>query len=180
MRTKLSIAFILALSLLVSACASRTVETQAGADGADGTTGSGADGTGSDSNTLGGSSIDSASISGSGSAIDPLTQRTVYFEYDSSTLSDEARLIIEAHAAYISDNPGLNVSLAGHADERGSREYNLALGERRSKSVEQLMNGLGVDGARMQVVSFGEEAPAVEGSNEAAWSQNRRVEIEYQ
>ena len=102
-----------------------------------------------------------------------------YFEYDSSTLDPESQRVAEAHAVYLADNPGVNVVLEGHADERGTREYNLALGESRAKTVARLVEVLGVDGYRVQTVSYGEERPAALGSDESAWSLNRRVEILY-
>lgn len=108
-----------------------------------------------------------------------LATRTVYFDYDSSDIRDEYRDVVAAHAEYLAANPDLNVSLEGHADERGSREYNLALGERRALSVKQQMMVLGARSDQIRVTSYGEERPAVEGTGESVWSQNRRVEILY-
>lgn len=109
----------------------------------------------------------------------PLSKRTVYFEYDSSEIRDDARPIIEAHAAYLAQRPAASITLEGHADERGSREYNLALGERRAKAVQQLMQLKGAAIRQIEVVSFGEERPVSAGHDDAAWSQNRRVELIY-
>ncbi len=109
-----------------------------------------------------------------------LVNRIVYFDYDQSEISDEARGIITAHAAYLASRPGMRVILEGHTDERGSREYNIGLGERRSQAVRRLMLFQGVTDDQIETVSFGEERPAAEGSDEHAWSQNRRVEILYQ
>jgi len=108
-----------------------------------------------------------------------LATRTIYFDYDSSEIRDEFRNVVTAHAEYLAANPDLTVSLEGHADERGSREYNLALGERRAMSVKQQMMVLGVRSDQIRVTSYGEERPAVEGTGEEVWSQNRRVEILY-
>lgn len=108
-----------------------------------------------------------------------LSNRTIYFDYDSSDIRSEYRDVVAAHAEYLADNPNLTVSLEGHADERGSREYNLALGERRALSVKQQMTLLGADSEQIRVTSYGEERPAVEGTGEGVWSQNRRVEILY-
>lgn len=108
-----------------------------------------------------------------------LSRRTVYFEFDSSEIGGEARGIIEAHAAYLAGNRGASVTLEGHADERGTREYNLALGERRGESVRRLMTLLGASSPQLSVVSYGEERPAVDGHDESAWRFNRRVEIVY-
>lgn len=108
-----------------------------------------------------------------------LATRTIYFDYDSSEIRKEFRDVVAAHAEYLAANPDLNVSLEGHADERGSREYNLALGERRALSVKQMMTVLGARSDQIRVTSYGEERPAVEGTGEEVWSQNRRVEILY-
>jgi peptidoglycan-associated lipoprotein len=103
----------------------------------------------------------------------------MYFGFDQSTLSPENQKIVEGHAAYLKNNSNRLLVLEGHADERGSREYNMALGERRAKSVEELLALLGVNTQQISVVSYGEESPANEGHDEAAWSKNRRVEFKY-
>ena len=108
-----------------------------------------------------------------------LAKKRVHFAFDSSEIDDESRRIIEAHASYLADNPRIKVRLEGHCDERGTREYNLALGERRAKAVQRVMSVLGIDKSRIKVVTFGEEKPLDEGHNESAWRQNRRVEIIY-
>jgi peptidoglycan-associated lipoprotein len=136
------------------------------------------------------SSSDSATTTATGSGSswsghpldDPsslLAKRVVYFEFDESVILDEDRPILEAHAQYLSQNPGAAVTLEGHTDERGTREYNLALGERRALSVRQFMSLLGASGQQLRTVSYGEERPAASGHNEEAWAQNRRVEILY-
>ena len=109
----------------------------------------------------------------------PLAVRTIYFEYDSSEIQPQFREAIEAHAALLVANPDAIMSLEGHADERGSREYNLALGERRSQAVKRQMSLLGVSSSQIRTTSYGEERPVTEGHDEFAWSQNRRVEIIY-
>ena len=109
----------------------------------------------------------------------PLSNRVVYFEYDSSSVRPEDQATLQAHAAYLADHPNVKVRLEGHTDERGSREYNLALGERRALSIRQILTLQGASVDQFQVTSFGEERPAVDGSGESAWSQNRRVEIVY-
>jgi peptidoglycan-associated lipoprotein len=109
----------------------------------------------------------------------PLSKRVVYFDFDRSDVHEEDRPIIEAHAGYLAAHPNAKVILEGHTDERGSREYNLALGERRSIAVRQMMTVLGVSPDQIQVVSYGEEKPAAEGHDEEAWRLNRRVEITY-
>lgn len=109
----------------------------------------------------------------------PLAQRLIYFEFDSSEVRSEFRPTISAHARYLSQNPEAVVTLEGHADERGSREYNLALGERRANAVRSLLLAEGAASAQIQTVSYGEEKPVAFGHDESAWSQNRRVEIVY-
>lgn len=109
----------------------------------------------------------------------PLSKRVIYFDYDSSDILDKYRGIIEAHAAYLASQPGASVDLEGHTDERGSREYNLALGERRALAVDRMMVLLGASDSQIRTVSYGEERPAAEGDDESAWRLNRRVEIIY-
>ena len=109
----------------------------------------------------------------------PLSVRTIYFEYDSSEISSDYRSTVEAHSLYLQQNPGTSVILEGHGDERGSREYNLALGERRAKAVKQQMLLLGANSNQIRLVSYGEERPASDGHDESSWQQNRRVEILY-
>jgi peptidoglycan-associated lipoprotein len=110
----------------------------------------------------------------------PLSKRRVMFDFDSSAIRDEYRPVLEAHARFMSGNKEARGILQGHADERGSREYNLALGQRRAESVLKALNLLGVPELQMEAVSFGEEKPIAEGHDEEAWQQNRRVEVLYQ
>lgn len=105
--------------------------------------------------------------------------RVVYFEYDSSDLSQEGQSIVFAHASILGQNQGWNIVLEGHADERGTREYNLALGQERAQAVADLLQVYNINLNRIQLVSYGEEEPAVLESNEEAWAKNRRVEILY-
>lgn len=108
-----------------------------------------------------------------------LSDRFVYFEFNKSDVRPEDRPVIEAHANYLQRNSGATLSLEGHADERGTREYNSALGERRAKAVRNLMSIQGGSGQQIRTVSWGEERPLDRGHDEAAWAQNRRVEIVY-
>lgn len=105
--------------------------------------------------------------------------RIVYFDYDRDDIKPEFRDLIAAHARFLRDNPQARVKLDGHADERGSREYNLALSERRAKAVLNQLLLAGVPEAQLSTAAFGEEYPAVKGHDEAAWSKNRRVEFTY-
>jgi peptidoglycan-associated lipoprotein len=109
----------------------------------------------------------------------PLANRIVYFEFDSSEIQEDDRLIIEAHGTYLAQNPDITVTLEGHTDERGSREYNLGLGERRANAVRRLIFLMGASEDQVEVVSYGEERPAVDGHDEEAWQLNRRVELIY-
>lgn len=103
--------------------------------------------------------------------------KPVYFAFDSSSLSAEAIATLQGNAQRISEVPNVIIQIAGNCDERGTQEYNLALGERRAQAVRQHLQSLGVPGERMVTISYGEENPAVPGSNEAAWAQNRRAEF---
>ncbi len=120
----------------------------------------------------------------SGDALDDpdsiLAVRVIYFEYDSSDIKDEFHSVISAHAAYLVDNSNAFLVLEGHADERGTREYNMALGERRANAVQNLLLLQGVSANQLEVVSYGEERPEVMGSDSDSWAQNRRVELRYQ
>ena len=109
-----------------------------------------------------------------------LSRRSVYFDFDSNLVKDEFRPLVTAHARYLQQNPGTKMRIEGHADERGSREYNIALGQRRSEAVKQMMQLLGARPDQIEPVSFGEEKPKAPGHDEAAWAENRRGDIVYQ
>ena len=108
-----------------------------------------------------------------------LAQRVIYFDLDRSDIKPEYMNVLNAHATLLRAYPNLRVRLEGHADERGSREYNVALSERRGYSVLDYMQVKGSSSNQMEVIGYGEEVPAVFGHNEAAWGKNRRVEIKY-
>lgn len=108
-----------------------------------------------------------------------LGARIFYFDFDSSSLHDADQDTLKAHAFYLSKNPSAHVQVNGHADERGTREYNMALGERRAKAVAAFLTSNGAKASQLEVVSYGKEKPAVDGHDEAAWAKNRRVELEY-
>ena len=113
------------------------------------------------------------------SATGPLSKRIIYFPYDSDEVLPEYQPIVTAHAEYLAAHGGQSAVLEGHADERGSSEYNIALAERRAKSVAKNLRLQGVEESQLRVLSYGEEKPAAEGHEETAWGQNRRVEIVY-
>ena len=108
-----------------------------------------------------------------------LYTKVIYFDFDRSDIKPEYQDIVRSHAAYLVANPTARVTLEGHADERGTREYNIGLGERRGNSVRDYMRAEGVSDAQIQTVSYGEERPVDTGNNEAAWALNRRVEMVY-
>ena len=108
-----------------------------------------------------------------------LSQRVVYFDYDMATIRSEFREMLALHARYLSENPGARMTLEGHADERGSREYNLALGEKRGNAVANLLRAQGANANQINVVSYGEERPEATCSSESCWAQNRRAVIVY-
>ena len=109
----------------------------------------------------------------------PLSKRSIYFEFDSFTVADQYKPTIEAHARYLQQNRNARVTLQGHADERGSREYNIALGQKRADAVKRMMTLMGVQEITVETVSFGKEKPRNTGHDEAAWAENRRVDIIY-
>jgi peptidoglycan-associated lipoprotein len=109
----------------------------------------------------------------------PLSTRIIYFEYDSSEIRSEYQDIILAHGQYLAEHQDKSITLEGHTDERGSREYNIGLGERRAQSVRRLLLFQGAADRQVQVVSYGEENPVAEGHDESSYSANRRVEFIY-
>jgi len=108
-----------------------------------------------------------------------LYKRNVFFDYDSTAVKDEFKPMVTAHAKFLTDNRGRRVVIQGNTDERGSREYNLALGQRRADSVKKMMMLLGATDSQIETVSFGEEKPRASGSAESAYSENRRADIVY-
>jgi peptidoglycan-associated lipoprotein len=108
-----------------------------------------------------------------------LAKRVIYFDFDSSEIKGEGTDIVGAHAKYLATNPAARVRLEGHTDDRGSREYNIGLGERRAQSVRRALLLQGATEAQISTVSYGAERPAVAGHDEAAWAKNRRVEVVY-
>ena len=108
-----------------------------------------------------------------------LAKRSVYYEFDKYDVKAEYRPLVEAHAKYLRENSSAKIRIEGNADERGSREYNLALGQRRAEAVKRVMTVLGADGARIETISYGEEKPKSPGHDEAAWAENRRADIRY-
>lgn len=170
MKNKTLLALMVVLGLGLAACAGpeeKPAVTDGTEQGAE-TSGAGAgEQTGATGTPLGGTSAEL------------LSKRRVYFAFDSSAVDDESRSIIEAHASYLAANPQVKLVLEGHTDERGTREYNLALGERRAQAVERMMRTLGVSADRIKASSYGEEKPVATDHDESSWRLNRRVEILY-
>jgi len=119
-------------------------------------------------------------------AVDPLNdpkgvlaKRSVYFDYDSYVVRDDGKPVVESHAAYLNKNKGRKILIQGNTDDRGSTEYNLALGQKRAEAVRKAMAALGVSEGQMEAVSLGEEKPKAMGTGEAVWAENRRADIVY-
>lgn len=108
-----------------------------------------------------------------------LAKRSVYFDYDSYVVRNDGKPVVENHSAYLNKNKGRKILIQGNTDERGGTEYNLALGQKRAEAVRKAMAALGVTESQMEAVSLGEEKPKALGSNEAAWTENRRADIVY-
>jgi peptidoglycan-associated lipoprotein len=132
------------------------------------------------------SSSSEAVANASATALDPLNdpanilyKRSVYFDYDQYTVKEEYRALVEAHGKYLAANPDRKVTIQGNTDERGGSEYNLALGQKRAEAVRRAMALAGARDSQMEAVSFGKEKPKAAGSNEAAWTENRRADIAY-
>lgn len=135
---------------------------------------------GASTNALSGNNVAKVDLVGSGQdAFLKSATRLVFFDYDSYAIRAEFQPVIEAHAKFLKANPGRKIALEGHTDERGGREYNLALGQKRAESVRRALGVLGVSDNQMEAVSFGKEKPADLGSSEEAMAKNRRVEISY-
>lgn len=110
-------------------------------------------------------------------AISNAELRTVYFDYDNYILSEDAKRTLDGNAQWLANNPGYQIQVEGHTDERGSTEYNMNLGDRRAKAVKAYLVSRGIDGARIHTISYGEERPVDPSSNEAAWAKNRRAQF---
>ncbi len=170
----------LVTALLLVACGSSVkldsvpVEDRTGAAVTPDATGSAA----ADAGTVGKSAVTSIDLDKSvQGAMGPLAERTVYFDYDSFAIKPESQSVIEKQANLLKANKAKKVAIEGHTDDRGGREYNLALGQKRSEAVRRALGLLGVSDGQMEAVSFGKEKPAQQGSDESAMAKNRRAEI---
>jgi peptidoglycan-associated lipoprotein len=165
----------LTAALSLAACSKKKPEDlpppPIGADGSAGADGAGVDGSG-----FGSGGVGSAALPGSrADFLASVPSERVLFETDSFSLDAEDRAVLDAQASWLQRNPGVRVTIEGHADERGTREYNLALGDRRANSAKNYLAGRGISAARMSVISWGKERPASLGSDEGSWAQNRRA-----
>lgn len=173
------LAVCIAVAILAAGCASKEQKTEPSvSDRSTATTPPSGSTTGQASTTR---PQDTGGVSGN-PLTDPnnvLSKRSVYFDFDSNAVKDEYRNMIQSHARYLNDHRDRNIRIEGNCDERGSREYNLALGQRRAEAVKKVMTVLGVQDGRIETVSFGEEKPKNPGHDEAAWAENRRADIKY-
>jgi peptidoglycan-associated lipoprotein len=159
----------------LAACSSVPLDSQAPVEsrtGASGTAGAGTAGAGSSSTRV--APVD---VTGTSNVNFSNLPRVVYFDFDSYVVKDDYRPVIEANAKALSTNRKMHMAVEGHTDDRGSSEYNLALGQRRAEAVVKSLTLLGVDPTQLEAVSFGKERPAVQGENEDAWAKNRRAEL---
>lgn len=181
------------LTLTLTACGTTsgtkaTVEDRTGGKADAGMTSQtgGSSGSGTETSALDGKGAGASALDGSSQAGDPrkdpaspLSSRSVYFDFDQFVVKDEYRAMLEAHAGYLLSKRDARVILQGNADERGSREYNLALGQKRAEAVRKALAVLGVSDAQIEAVSFGEEKPRKEGETEEAYAENRRADVVY-
>jgi peptidoglycan-associated lipoprotein len=176
MRSPKILALMLTSAMLVAACSSpvKLDEKPAVEDRTGSTTGQGVD-----PRSVG-------TVNATRSGMDPLNdpqgvlaKRSIYFDLDSYTVKDEFKPVLEAHARYLNANKSRQIVIQGNTDERGGREYNLALGQKRAEAVRRAMALLGVQEGQMEAVSFGKEKPKALGTDEAAWAENRRADIAY-
>ena len=161
------VAALAAAVALVAGCSSTSTTTDGGADVA------------ATNNAATTQSADGSNVT-AGSFAEVAKLRTVfYFDFDQAVVKQEGFSDLEAHAKYLSNNPGATVRLEGHADERGTREYNIALGEQRANAVARLLMVNGAGSNQIETISYGEEKPAMLGHTESEWALNRRVELSY-
>ena len=172
------IALALAITALVAGCSSPVKLDEAPVTdlGTSGNAGAGANG-----NRGATSGVAPVNLNGAGAdAAGPVgVARIIYFDYDSYSIKPEFQSVIESHSRFLRANAQRRVSVEGHTDERGGREYNLALGQKRAEAVRRAFGLLGVTDTQVEAVSFGKEKPAVSGADESAFAQNRRAEISY-
>ena len=174
MRTLSTFVAIAATSLLFSACSTTKLDEKPPVEDRSGKTSAGMP---ADTRTV--NTVDTGSVDPLNDPKGILAKRSVYFDYDSYSVKSEFNPTVEAHAKYLVANKARKIIIQGNTDERGGREYNLALGQKRSEAVRQAMSLLGVPESQIEAVSLGKEKPKALGSDEAAWAENRRADIVY-
>ena len=163
-----------AVALIAAACASHeTTTADNAAAGAGNKPASSANGTGTTSPNA------SSAVNGAQTADATPPSGSVYFDFDSNEVKEQYQPLIQSEARFMSGHPGARLRIEGNCDERGSREYNLALGQRRAEAVKRVMTVLGATDSRIETVSYGEEKPVAQGHDEAAWAKNRRDDFRY-
>ncbi len=167
---------LLTAVMFFSGCSTLTSSEDGGADGGAPVTDAGTDGSASTSGASQGGSWTGNPLDNPDS---PLSTRTIYFDFDQSSIRDESVSVLRAHAEYMLSNSSASLTVEGHCDERGSREYNIGLGERRASAIKRFMEAEGVANSRINTISYGEERPVDEGHSESSWSMNRRGELVY-
>ncbi len=174
MNNPMKLTSVVAMALLMAACASRksTAEPETAAAAPAATTAP-------SDNGVGPAATAETAATTAGPRGGLLDQRVVYFDFDKSEVRASDLDIVNAHARYLASNPQQRIRLEGHTDARGTREYNIGLGERRGQAVRRLLMLQGASDGQVMTVSFGEERPAVDGDEEASFTQNRRVELVY-
>jgi peptidoglycan-associated lipoprotein len=166
----------LAAAALMAGCSSTKLDTAAPVETRATTpSGSATDGAGSGASAQ--SQVTTVDLSKQNADANNAAARVIYFDFDSYVVKDAYRPVVEAQAKRLSANTKQKVSVEGHTDERGGREYNLALGQKRAEAVVKSLTLLGVSDGQLEAVSFGKERPAAQGSDEEAWAKNRRVEL---
>lgn len=168
------------LALVLVGCASQSGIGTADGTGMDDGTGGMGDGSGAQTWPGDGTGDGSAVPIGDDRSAVVMNERVIYFAFDSAEIDSPSIELLKQHGRYLADNPGERVRLEGHTDERGSREYNIGLGERRAVSVQSVLLVNGATPDQLRTVSFGEERPADIGTGEQAWQLNRRVELVYE
>jgi peptidoglycan-associated lipoprotein len=173
MRQFSSFAIVVSAALLLAACSSTKMDDKAAAP--------------VENHATGGTGADTRAVNTVNTGADPLndpqgilSKRSIYFDYDSYSIKEEFRSVVEAHAQYLNSHKDRKIIIQGNTDDRGGTEYNLALGQKRAEAVRKALVLLGVSDAQVEAVSFGKEKPKALGNDEAAWAENRRADIAYQ
>jgi peptidoglycan-associated lipoprotein len=179
MKKMMSIALLLAGAALLAGCPKKhdVIEPPNAGTQVPGSSNGGEGASTSSQALAGGSGVEGNAMGAN--ATGPLARKVIYFDFDKSEIKPEFADVVLAHARNLTSHPGMKLKLEGNTDERGTREYNIGLGERRAQAVRRAMMLQGVAESQLTTVSFGAERPAVEGDDEAAWAKNRRVELVY-